>query len=169
MCEVWKEIEGYGGYFVSNKGHVKNDKGLVTEYKSTNRIQVGVKGKDGWRRYDVGRLVAKAFLPNPYNLNTVIHKDGDYHNNNVDNLEWCSRSACPRIANRRTLTYGEVKEISNSRKRAVFQICESGEILCRYSSIQKASKMTGIAAGGIHKCLNGTMTTSGGYRWAYAD
>ena len=119
MCEIWKEIEGFDGYFVSSTGHVRNGEDLVKEYRSSNRIQVGLKGKDGWRRYDIGRLVAKAFLPNPYDLNTVVHKDGDYHNNDVNNLEWRSRSASPKIAKRRVPYTGVLKEYENDRKRAV--------------------------------------------------
>lgn len=39
----------------------------------------------------VHRIVATCFLPNPNNWLEVNHKDNDRTNNEVSNLEWCTR------------------------------------------------------------------------------
>ncbi len=45
-----------------------------------------------WKRVSVHRLVALTYLPNPNNLPEVNHKDSNKSNNNVINLEWCTKS-----------------------------------------------------------------------------
>jgi hypothetical protein len=43
------------------------------------------------KRAYIHRLVAEAFIPNPYNLSDVDHIDRNKHNNSIDNLRWVSR------------------------------------------------------------------------------
>jgi len=68
--------------FVNRKNRVKpHAQYTVMLYKNN-------KGK----RYQVHRLVAQAFIPNPNELSQINHKDGNTFNNDVNNLEWCTSS-----------------------------------------------------------------------------
>ena len=95
--EIWKDIEGYAGFYqVSNKGRIKSFR------NQTERIIGGGINVDGYPVVRLGlenkksvvivihRLVAKAFIDNPKNLPVVNHKDGNKKNNYVENLEWAT-------------------------------------------------------------------------------
>lgn len=94
--EEWKFIEDSDKYMISNKGRFKSLRGHIPRLMNLTRQKRGyyyastmIDGKT--KLYRIHRLVAKAFLPNPLNLPEVNHKDGNTHNNDVSNLEWCTR------------------------------------------------------------------------------
>lgn len=91
MKEKWKPIEGYEGlYEVSTFGNVRNMNGALLYQEEHNKGYLRVKLiKDGKRKnHKVHRLVAKAFLPNPYGKPCINHRDFNVQNNRVWNLEW---------------------------------------------------------------------------------
>ena len=61
----------------------------VNEQSTRYSMVILRKNNTGYARY-VHRLVAEAFLGEI--KETVNHKDGDKHNNHVDNLELCTYS-----------------------------------------------------------------------------
>jgi len=93
MKEVWKKIEGYDLYEVSNFGNIKSlnfnkesilklnltDKGYLHVSLFKNRIK---------KTTSVHRIVAISFIPNPENKPCVNHIDGNKQNNKITNLEW---------------------------------------------------------------------------------
>lgn len=94
--EEWKFIEESDKYMISNKGRFKSLRGHIPRLMKLTRQKKGyyyagtkIDGKA--KLFRVHRLVAKAFLPNPDNLPEVNHIDGNTHNNDVSNLEWCTR------------------------------------------------------------------------------
>lgn len=101
LCEEWKPISGHPGYEVSNLARVRSldtmdwngrvfwlRKGRILKQNKCNpylRVQLGA----GNYRL-VHRLIASEFIPNPFNLPAVNHKNGIKRDNRIDNLEWIS-------------------------------------------------------------------------------
>ena len=105
--EIFKPIKGYEGlYEVSNLGRVKSlpkyHRNRFSGYTEKEKIlksridsygyQMVMLCKDKKQKnYLVHRLVTNAFLENPYNYDSINHKDENKLNNCVENLEFCNR------------------------------------------------------------------------------
>ncbi len=53
-------------------------------------LSVSLSKENKLKQKNIHRLVAEAFLPNPFNLPVINHIDENKKNNMVSNLEWCS-------------------------------------------------------------------------------
>lgn len=110
-AEEWRDIQGFEGvYQVSNLGRVKrvsrvdtytrSDTHKVCERRVADKIlkpavtqdyyEVNLVRGDSSQYRRVHRIVAEAFIPNPFNLPQINHIDGNKENNEVSNLEWCT-------------------------------------------------------------------------------
>jgi len=105
MKEIWKDIKGYESlYQVSNLGRVKSLARKVIKINCVSfkkeRILKQQTDRYGYKKvilqrnyqiktFSIHRLVAEAFLENPYNLPQINHKDENKENNCVLNLEYC--------------------------------------------------------------------------------
>jgi len=114
MKEIWKDIPGFEGkYQASTIGRIRSLDRIITVNRNGNTYDSLKKGKilSIWTRehytskgyfvkrvriknkdWIVSNLIALTFIDNPLNKKEVNHIDSDPTNNNVNNLEWCSRS-----------------------------------------------------------------------------
>ena len=98
--EVWLPVIGYEEmYEVSNMGRIRSrykntckDKSGIRKYIKTAKgyLKVKFKRNNLVRKYFVHRIVAQAFIPNPYNKPGINHKNGIKTDNRASELEWAT-------------------------------------------------------------------------------
>lgn len=97
MKEIWKTINGYTDYHISNYGNIKSfnqnkERILKPNDNGYGYLSVFLCLHNKRHKFYIHRLVAQTFIPNTNNKQEVNHKDGNKQNNRVDNLEWCTSS-----------------------------------------------------------------------------
>jgi NUMOD4 motif len=93
--ERWKTIPEFPNYEVSTYGQIRNqvaDHIMARVMNQYGVVFVGLYRRGEQFKRSVPKLVAKAFIPNPFEAyDTPINLDGDRWNNSVDNLVWRPR------------------------------------------------------------------------------
>ena len=172
--EHWKAIAGYEGlYEVSDLGRVKSlwhgkEKILKPRKQNCGYLNV-ILCKDGHSKtITVHRLVAKAFIANPNNLETVNHKDEVKTNNVADNLEWMSQRDNNNYGTRnKRASEANTNNPKRSKQVQMFDK-QTGELLATFPSTMEANRVTGINQGNIWSCCKGKLKSAGGYIWRYS-
>lgn len=158
ISELWKDIEGAEGvYQISSKGNIRSLDRWITDkngkkiFRKSQPIKPHQQYKDGsgylqavlringkYVHLLVHRLVAKAFIPNPNNLEQVNHIDEDKYNNDVNNLEWISRLDNVR--------YGTgIDRMAKKHSTPIVQLDMNGNLVKEWRSIRQA--MLSVAGG----------------------
>lgn len=165
------KIKNYENYYVTDTGDVysRNGTGRFVKLKK-------LAGRPNYRPYyyvrlydknhigsncAIHRIVAQAFIPNPENKPCVNHKDGNKHNNNVSNLEWCTYSEN---------SVHSIKVLKNKNggkpKKSVTQI-KDGKKIATFDSVAEAARQCNLKRTNIKEVVCGRNKTAGGYQWTY--
>lgn len=156
-------------YEVSSLGNIRSKrtgKILKLSVNTKGRTKITLNYFGTKRTFEVHRLVAKVFIPNPDNLPCINHKDENPLNNRVENLEWCTQSYNLSYGNKRTKE-NRTKILKNcvNAPKPVLQYTKEGEFIKEYSSIYEASVELGIHPHLISGCCNSKIRHSGKGSW----
>lgn len=185
MEEIWRDIEGYEGYQVSNLGNVKNlgskwhpGEHLMSKHlNNKNCYLYSDLSKNGKKKtLPVHRLVAKAFpeiCGEWFEGCEIDHIDTVRDNNIVTNLRVCTR----KENNNNPLTKTHMSESrkgvpNNSASKLLSKPLSayrypSKEFVGSYQNARVASEEFGISTNGINKCCNGKVFVIKGLIFLY--
>ena len=167
LKEIWHNVKGYEGlYLISTYGRIlsaprdgtKKEWHFLAPHYVRGYIQYELSKNNVTKAYKAHRLVAAAFLRNPYDKREINHIDGDKHNNRVDNLEWATSSE-----NQKHASY-----VLGIRVKPVRQFTKDGKLVRVWNSIQEAGNALNICAANISRACANDKYSAGGYKWMKA-
>lgn len=174
---VWKIVDGFEDYEISNYGVVRriryNNAGNKKQYTIPYYIKPKL-DKDGYVKYTLckkqknksifaHKLVALNFIPNPENKPQVNHIDGNKENNYVGNLEWNTIQE----NNLHALRTGLRNMKNNKMSKVVIQKDKEGNIIQEYKSSGDAGRINNFHSSHIRDCCRGRLKTYKGFIWEY--
>jgi hypothetical protein len=129
--EIWKQVEGFPDYQISNRGRLYSHKSkrCLKHYNNNHNYPYYTLGRNN--RFLVHRLVGIHFIPNPNNHPILLHKDHDPQNYSIKNLTWGTHKQNTQdsfVCGRINTTKGRTKRLE-TLTTFVLQSPE-GEIVC---------------------------------------
>lgn len=165
--EIFKDIPNYEGiYKMSNNGNVKSFHkkkiGMILKPSKNNGGYLHVnlfKNKTG-KHFDIHRLVAITWIPNPHNYPEVHHKNYNKLDNRVENLEWLTakQHRANAIKNGRHFNFSIINHDGENNGRAKLKNNDISEIRQLYKNHKltqtKLGKKFGVSQAQIGLIVN---------------
>lgn len=187
--EIWKTIEGYEGYEISNLARIRSKDRIVKfsngiehfykseimrPVKSNGYLTIRLSNSDKIVRTQyIHRLVADAFIEKVEGKNCINHINGDRSDNRLENLEWVTYSEnsihAVNILNRK------------SRSRKIGKYDMNDNLIEIYDTLIDAANKNNLKSSNICNVCNEKITkskkrgkeyyykidTCGGFKWKY--
>ena len=192
--EIWKDIQGYDGlYQVSNLGKIRSLDRVTRNGKSIKGIDrsIYVNKRNGYSYINLSkdgksknvllhRIVATAFIENPFGYETVNHKNENKQDNRVENLEWMTlpdnlrygthveraTKNKPDMSGNKHHNYGLRGAKAHTHKGKVIGTNKlNPDITVEFDTAATASRVLGVSSGQLCDAINGKTKSCGGYYW----
>lgn len=132
----------------------------------------------GGKNTNLHRLIANAFIPNPFNKEQVNHKNGIKTDNRVENLEWVTQSENQLHSVELGLHVSLKGEQHYTNKyidgehhccKKVVQLSLDDEYINTFNSIKEAALFIGVGPTNIVKCCTNVIKTTKGFKWMHLE
>lgn len=158
-------IKGYENYSVDVDGQIYNTKtgrALKPSVGANGYCRVNLRKDGKSKTVYVHRIVAEAFIKNPYGYTEVNHIDENKTNNAVDNLQWVEHKV-----NINHATCQQRKGETNTARNGKPILCVETNIV--YPSATIIERELGYSKGNIWQVCNGKIQTAYGFHWCYIE
>ena len=161
-----KRLKNFPMYLIDDDGNVFSEytkKYLKTHLNNRGYVVCQLRDINGKNCVLlVHRLVAKTFIPNKLTEQLEVnHKDGNKLNNNVNNLEWCTRKENIHHG----IQNGLISQLMT--KRSILQYDLKNHFIKKWKSTTEIEAVLGYNHSNIINCCKNRYKQAYGYIWRY--
>lgn len=171
---MYKILDGYAWkYILYSDWSVLNtvSNKFIAHINSSWYIQVSLNKK----KFYLHRLLAIAFIPNPFGYKEINHIDWNKSNNDLSNLEWCNRSMNLKHAFKNWLAFTDISRLKLMNKLAkekcsigINQFNTDWTFLKTWSSSMDIERALWIYHNNVTKCCKQKVKTAWWFLWRYS-
>lgn len=147
-------IKGFPNYHCNTNGDVFSKRKKLKQCIRNGYLCVSLCDKGFSKVFNVHRIIAETFIPNPESKPQVNHKNGIKTDNRLENLEWVTRAENYAHAVANGLYVPPQKNRPDLSKK-IYQYDKDMILIKQYPSVNEAARQINGSAKWILACANG--------------